>query len=65
MRLAGTCTRYSNNAMPQLASAAITQGLADMFLRCAYHANVMNTFDTTSKPALCAQTGRFTRPDPA
>jgi hypothetical protein len=60
MRFAGTCTRYSNSAMPQLTSAAMTQGLAAMFLRCAYHANVMNTFEMISRPALWAQAGRFT-----
>src|SRR4051812_43779518 len=59
MRFAGTCTRYSNSAMPQLASAAITHGFDAMFLRWAYHANVMKTFEITRSPALWAQVGRF------
>ena len=48
MRLAGTCSRYSNSAMPQLTSAATIQGFWFRCLRCAYHANVMNTFDSVS-----------------
>src|SRR6185503_9264731 len=51
MRLAGTISRYSKRAMPQLASAAIHQGLADSSFRCAYHAKVMKTFDRASRPA--------------
>src|SRR5678809_1412324 len=48
MRLAGTCRRYSKSAMPQLAIAAIHQGLAERSFRCAYHAKVMNTLEATS-----------------
>src|SRR5690242_17173466 len=51
MRLAGTCSRYSKRAMPQLASAAIHQGLAESSFRCAYHAKVMNTLEATSRAA--------------
>src|SRR5690242_13005357 len=48
MRLAGTCSRYSKSAIPQLTSAATYHGLARRFLRCAYQANVMNTFEHVS-----------------
>src|SRR5258706_4252600 len=51
MRLAGTISRYSNSAIPQLASAAIHQGLAESSFRCAYQAKVMKTFDANSRPA--------------
>ena len=43
MRLAGTCNKYSKNAIPQLISAAITQGLLLSSFKCAYHAKVINT----------------------
>src|SRR5690606_21371852 len=43
MRLAGTCSRYSNRATPQLARAAMIQGLARSSLRWAYQAKVMKT----------------------
>src|SRR5580698_10248137 len=45
MRLPGTCSRYSKSAMPQLMSAATYQGRSARFFRCAYQANVMNTFE--------------------
>src|ERR1700734_2420119 len=48
MRLAGTCRRYSKNAMPQLASAAMNHERSPRFFRCAYHANVIKTFDPIS-----------------
>src|SRR5688572_11169141 len=51
MRLAGTCSRYSKRAMPQLTSAAIHQGFADSSRRCAYQAKVMKTFEATSSDA--------------
>src|SRR5262245_44744731 len=41
MRLPGTCSMYSKNAMPQLTSAATIHGRLLSCLRCAYHANVM------------------------
>src|SRR3954464_9980535 len=50
MRLAGTCSRYSNSAMPQLASAATYQARPERFFRWAYQAKVMNTFESTSRP---------------
>jgi hypothetical protein len=50
--------------MPQLASAAMIHGFVAMFLRCAYHANVMNTFEITSNPALIAHAGIFTASGP-
>src|ERR1700739_3954327 len=48
MRVPGTCSRYSKNAIPQLATAATYQGRPARFLRCAYQAKVMNTFEATS-----------------
>src|SRR5674476_1006625 len=48
MRLAGTWSRYSNSAMPQLTSAATYQGELARFFRCPYHAKVMNRLDTAS-----------------
>src|SRR5213592_675994 len=45
MRLAGTCRRYSNSAMPQLTMAATYQGRSARLRRCAYHAIVMKTFE--------------------
>src|SRR4029077_9288243 len=48
MRLPGTCSRYSKNAMPQLTSAATYQGRAARFFKCAYQAKVMKTFDAVS-----------------
>src|SRR5688572_22233297 len=49
MRLAGTCKRYSNNATPQLASAATYQARPESSLRWAYQAKVMKTFDAISR----------------
>src|ERR1700733_12579560 len=48
MRLPGTCSRYSKKAMPQLTNAATYQGRSARFFRCAYQANVMNTFEQMS-----------------
>src|SRR4051812_8600895 len=45
MRLAGTCSRYSKSAIPQLANAATYQGRDDKLRRWAYQANVMKTFE--------------------
>jgi hypothetical protein len=36
--IAGTCTMYSKNAMPQLMVAAMYHGFNDKFLRWAYQA---------------------------
>src|SRR5512147_332709 len=52
MRLAGTWIRYSNSAMPQLASAATYHGDEAKFFRCPYHAKVMNRLDTASISAV-------------
>jgi hypothetical protein len=47
---------YSKNAIPQLTRAAIYHGLPLRFRRCAYHANVMNTFDSTNSTTVCIKT---------
>src|SRR5512143_104227 len=52
MRLAGTWSRYSNSAMPQLTNAATNHGRSARFLRCAYQANVMKPFESTSRSAV-------------
>jgi hypothetical protein len=54
MRLAGTCSRYSKRAMPQLASAAIHHGEDCRCFRWPYHANVMKRFDAASSVAVAA-----------
>ena len=45
MRFAGTCTRYSKKAMPQLMMAATNQGFDSRLRRWPYQANVMKTLD--------------------
>src|SRR3954449_13613345 len=45
MRLAGTWSRYSKSAIPQLANAATYHGRDDRLRRWAYQANVMKTFE--------------------
>src|SRR5260221_14581009 len=55
-RLAGTCSRYSNSAIPQLTSAATYQGRSLRFLRWAYHAKVMKTLEQTRRPAVTTKT---------
>lgn len=57
MRLAGTCKRYSNSAIPQLTSAATYQGEDARFLRCPYQANVMNTLLAISSNTVCKEMG--------
>jgi hypothetical protein len=47
--LAGTINVYSNSAIPQLARTATYHGRSARFRKCAYHANVMNTFEHVSK----------------
>src|ERR1051325_7348736 len=47
-RLAGTCRRYSNSAIPQLMIAATYQGRSARLRRCAYQATVMKTFEQIS-----------------
>src|ERR1019366_1948084 len=46
-RLAGTCRRYSKNAMPQLGRMTSSSGLLLNF-KWPYHANVMKTFEQVS-----------------
>ena len=48
---------YSASAIPQLAKAAMYQGLSPRFLRCAYQANVMNTFDIASNKTVLSTAG--------
>src|SRR3954464_3244504 len=57
MRLAGTCNKYSNSAMPQLAIAATYHLRSPRFRRCAYQANVMNTFEAMSRRVVLRNTG--------
>ena len=57
MRFAGTWSRYSKSAMPQLTSAAITHVRSLRFRRCAYHAKVMNTFEAMSRRTVWTTTG--------
>src|SRR6188768_697655 len=55
MRLAGTCSRYSARAMPQLMTAAMYQGEAARFFRCPYQAKVMNTLEPISSSTVCIE----------
>src|SRR5688572_871491 len=48
MRFAGTWSRYSKKAMPQLATAAQYHGLAFQFFKCAYQAKVMKALEQIS-----------------
>src|SRR5262245_34272222 len=57
MRLAGTCSRYSNSAIPQLTIAATYHAWRFRLRRCPYQANVMNTFDAISSSVVFASTG--------
>src|SRR5258706_14144270 len=57
MRLAGTCSRYSASAMPQLISAAMYQGAVARFFRWPYQAMVMKTLDATSSRMACNENG--------
>src|SRR5690606_23006341 len=59
MRLAGTCSRYSNSAIPQLASAAMNHGRPDRSFRCAYYAKVMKTFESVSSTMAMTAGGRL------
>src|SRR5690606_18817623 len=58
MRLAGTCSRYSASAMPQLTKAAMYHGAVAMLRRCPYQAMVMNTLDATSSSTVYSDRGR-------
>src|SRR5512140_335575 len=57
MRLAGTCSRYSKSAMPQLAIAATHHTRSFRLRRCAYQANVMKTLEAMRRSVVCATTG--------
>ena len=57
MRLAGTCSRYSASAMPQLTSAAMYHGAVARFFRWPYQAMVMNTLEATSSRMVCNENG--------
>jgi len=61
MRLAGTCSRYSNSATPQLTRAAVYQGVLARFFRWPYQAKVMKTLLAISSRTVCAGTGRDCR----
>ena len=52
MRLAGTISRYSNRAMPQLASAATSQTRCSWYLRWPYQAKVMKTLEAVSSATM-------------
>ena len=58
MRLAGTWSRYSARAMPQLTRAAKYQGAVARFLRWPYQAIVMNTLEAASSKMVCSENGR-------
>src|SRR5580698_3036787 len=64
MRLAGTCSRYSNRAIPQLTSAATTQGRVFNSLRWPYQAKVMKTFDIDSSATVCSKTTALVKAPP-
>jgi len=41
IRFAGTWSKYSNKAIPQLTNTATIQGLWEKFFKCPYQANVI------------------------
>lgn len=45
MRLAGTCKRYSKNAIPQLTKMTNNKGLLLKFFKRPYQAKVINKFE--------------------
>src|ERR1022692_1201314 len=51
MRFAGTCRRYSNRAMPQLAIAAIHHELPCMLRKWPYQAKVMKRLEPVRRIA--------------
>src|ERR1700682_4130636 len=57
MRFAGTCSRYSNSAIPQLTVAAIHHGLDCMVRRCPYQANVMSRLEPMRRIAALSTGG--------
>src|SRR5688500_14748542 len=61
MRLAGTWSRYSKKAMPQLATAAQYHGFEFQFFKCAYQAKVMNALEQISNTTVLKTTCRAQR----
>src|SRR5437868_13302755 len=62
MRLAGTWSRYSKSAMPQLTSATTYHDEPSLKnFRCPYHATVMNTLEATSSRIVCSDKGMAER----
>src|ERR1700758_3743752 len=58
MRLAGTCSRYSKRAMPQLTMATTYHGEPVLKnFRWPYQAAVMKTFEATSSRMVCNDSG--------
>ena len=57
MRLAGTWSRYSKSAMPQLTIAATYHLRSFRFRKWAYQANVMKTFEAIRSSAVRRKTG--------
>lgn len=56
--MAGTCSRYSNSAMPQLTRAATYHGAVARFFRWPYQAKVMNTLLRMSSNTVCIEIGK-------
>ena len=52
IRFAGTMSRYSARAMPQLSKAAVHHGLSFIVRRWPYQAKVMKRFDAQSRPTV-------------
>jgi hypothetical protein len=55
--LPGTCSKYSNSAIPQLTSAAMIHGRVSSVRKWPYHAKVMKTFDADSRTMVRAGAG--------
>ena len=57
--MAGTCSKYSNKAMAQLAMAATYYLWSLKSFRWPYHANVMKIFEQTKRNTVLAITDIF------
>src|SRR5574341_1123319 len=57
MRLAGTWSKYSKQAIPQLRSAAMYHGRSLKFFKWAYQAKVIKMFDAASNNVVLITTG--------
>ena len=70
IRLAGTWSMYSKNAIPQLNNAAMYHFRSFQFRKWAYHAKVMNVFEQINNTTVRERMGKFiaalyrTRPAP-